>query len=65
MGFNGSTPLFCMSTETFADMANATVLGYYYMPPHPLEAEAGHRPPEDVVGPSVTVERHWQTLPRC
>ena len=38
MGFHGSTPFFCVSEETVADMANATIIGRFIEPMYPLEA---------------------------
>ena len=38
MNFYNIAPFLCMSIETVADMANATMLGRFVVPPHPLKS---------------------------
>ena len=62
MGLCNSAPVFCMSTETVADMENTTVIDCSAALPHLLEAYARHQASEDTGALVTTTENQWYMI---
>ena len=63
MGFCSSAPIFCMSTDTVADMAKAAFSDRHMVTLNLFEMEAECRAPKETGPPSLEKYNFWKYPP--